>query len=38
MLSMLFTDSFLETQAGAEQIRQNEHKSVDRFFREVFAC
>ena len=25
-------------QAGAEQIRQNEHKSVDRFFREVFAC
>ena len=25
-------------QAGAEQIRQNEGKSVDRFFREVFAC
>lgn len=25
-------------QAGAEQIRQNEHKSIDRFFREVFAC
>jgi len=25
-------------QAGAEQIRQNEHKSVDQFFREVFAC
>ncbi|MBO5473117.1 MAG: ABC transporter ATP-binding protein [Lachnospiraceae bacterium] len=25
-------------QAGAEQIRRNEHKSVDRFFREVFAC
>ena len=24
--------------AGAEQIRQNEHKSIDRFFREVFAC
>ena len=25
-------------QAGAQQIRQNEGKSVDRFFREVFAC
>lgn len=25
-------------QAGAEQIRRNEGKSVDRFFREVFAC
>lgn len=25
-------------QAGAEQIRRNEHKSIDRFFREVFAC
>ncbi len=25
-------------QASAEQIRQNEHKSIDRFFREVFAC
>ncbi len=25
-------------QAGAEQIRQNERKSVDQFFREVFAC
>ena len=25
-------------QAGAEQIRKNEGKSVDRFFREVFAC
>ena len=25
-------------QAGAEQIQQNEHKSVDRFFREVFVC
>lgn len=25
-------------QASAEQIRQNEGKSVDRFFREVFAC
>ena len=25
-------------QAGAEQIRQNEGKSIDRFFREVFAC
>ncbi len=25
-------------QAAAEQIRQNEHKSIDRFFREVFAC
>ena len=24
--------------AGAEQIRRNEGKSVDRFFREVFAC
>ena len=25
-------------QAGAEEIRRNERKSVDRFFREVFAC
>ena len=25
-------------QASAEQIRQNEQKSIDRFFREVFAC
>ncbi len=25
-------------QAGAEQIRRNEGKSVDRFFREVFVC
>ncbi len=25
-------------QAGAEQIRRNEGKSIDRFFREVFAC
>ena len=25
-------------QAGADQIRQNEGKSIDRFFREVFAC
>ena len=25
-------------QAGAEQIRRHEGKSVDRFFREVFAC
>lgn len=25
-------------QAGAEQIRCNEGKSIDRFFREVFAC
>ncbi len=25
-------------QAGAEQIRRNEGKSVDQFFREVFAC
>ena len=25
-------------QAGTEQIRRNEGKSVDRFFREVFAC
>lgn len=25
-------------QAGAEQIKQNEGKSIDRFFREVFAC
>lgn len=24
--------------AGTEQIRRNEGKSVDRFFREVFAC
>ncbi len=24
--------------AGAEQIRRNERKSVDQFFREVFAC
>ncbi len=25
-------------QAGTEEIRRNERKSVDRFFREVFAC
>ncbi|MCH5261983.1 MAG: ABC transporter ATP-binding protein [Lachnospiraceae bacterium] len=25
-------------QAGAEEIRRNEGKSVDRFFREVFVC
>lgn len=25
-------------QASTEQIRQNEGKSIDRFFREVFAC
>ena len=25
-------------QAGAEQIRRHEGKSIDRFFREVFAC
>ena len=25
-------------QAPTEQIRQNEGKSIDRFFREVFAC